>query len=144
MRDLSPSPLDITNAKFASNATMLRKSSASPPATCTLFQLLPKSVESRITPFEPQALAAMCSVPSESTRPAALTPRKFVSILLVCTDHDTPPAAANAALSLATRHLGATPAASASTPTRLIPMINMRIRMPRILTTFYLLLSSEF
>src|ERR1700731_2610167 len=89
MRDLSPSPLDITKALLASNATMPRKSRASPPATCTRFQVLPKSVERKIPPFEPQAHTAICSVPSESTDPAALTPRKFVSIPLVCTDQDT-------------------------------------------------------
>src|ERR1700688_734021 len=100
MRDLSPSPLDITKALLASNATTLLKSSASPPTTCTRFQLLPKSVDSRITPFDPQAHTAMCSVPSESRDPAALTPRKFVSIPLVCTDHDTTSAAAKVALSL--------------------------------------------
>src|ERR1700692_1991534 len=98
MRDLSPSPLDITKALFASKATMPRKSSASPPATCTRFQFLRKSVERKIPPSEPQAHTAMCSVPSESTDPAALTPRKFVSIPLVCTDHDTPSAAAQVAL----------------------------------------------
>src|SRR6202453_5410690 len=92
MRDLSPSPLDITSAVLASNATMLRKSSASPPATCRRFQVLPSSLEKRITPFEPQAHTTTCC-PVESGLSSALAPRKLVSIPLVCTDHDTPSAA---------------------------------------------------
>src|ERR1700683_261757 len=89
MRDLSPSPLDITRAVFASMATMLRKSRASPPATCRRFHVLPRSLEKRITPFEPHAHTTTCC-PVESGLSAALTPRKLVSIPLACTDHDTP------------------------------------------------------
>src|SRR5580704_16089661 len=102
MRDLSPSPLDITSAVFASTATMPRKSRVSPPATCRRFQDLPSSLEKRITPFEPQTHTTMgcglCASGPANTdatpaASAALTPRRLVSIPLVCTDQWTSSAA---------------------------------------------------
>jgi hypothetical protein len=139
MRDLSPSPLDITKAVFASKATMLRKSSESPPVTCRRFQLLPRSFEKRITPFEPQAQTTTCS-PVESGLSAALTPRKLVSIPLVCTDQWTSLAEftsrgwvwssllselKHGALAVALHNIAATAV-----------KVSVRMRMPRILTIF--------
>src|SRR5580700_4026629 len=66
---------------------MLRKSSPSPPATCNCVQVFPRSTERRITPFEPEAHTARLS---GSCKYAALTPRRFVSNPLVCTDHQEP------------------------------------------------------
>src|ERR1700683_4403997 len=117
MRDLSPSPLDITRAAFASNATMLRKSRASPPATCSRFQLLPRSLEKRITPFEPHAHTTTCW-PVESGLSAALMPRKLVgSSLLGALNHGAP--------AVALHNIAATAV-----------KVSVRMRIPRILTIF--------
>src|ERR1700677_259330 len=140
MRDLSPSPLDITSAVLASNATMLRKSSASPPATCRRFQVLPSSLEKRITPLEPQAQTTICCSPAESVLPAALTPRKLVSIPLVCTDHDTPSAAFTPRALVGSSLLGAlshgAPAVALHNIASTAAQVRMKMRMPRILTMF--------
>src|ERR1700677_81883 len=137
MRDLSPSPLDITSAVLASNATMLRKSSASPPATCRRFQVLPSSLEKRITPFEPQAHTTTCC-PVESGLSSALTPRKLVSIPLVCTDHDTPSAAFTPRALVGSSLLGAlshgAPAVALHNIANTAVQVRMKTRMPRILT----------
>src|SRR6202034_1848608 len=89
MRDWSPLPLDITYARFASKATMLRKSSESPSATWRRFQVLPRSLEKSMTPLEPLAHTVMWSAPFASTVFAAVMPRRLVSIPLVCTDQLT-------------------------------------------------------
>src|ERR1700683_3632815 len=68
---------------------MPRKSSESPPETCRRFQFLARSLEKRITPLEPLAHTAMCSAPVASTEPAALMPRRLVSMPVVCTDQLT-------------------------------------------------------
>src|SRR5580693_8965332 len=68
---------------------MLRKSSESPPETCRRFQLLPRSLEKRTTPLEPLAHTAICSAPSAPTEPAALMPRRLVSMPVLCTDQET-------------------------------------------------------
>src|SRR5215470_7590569 len=87
MRDLSPSPLDMTYAVLASNATMPRKSSASPSATCRRCQVLPSSSDFRITPFEPEAQTTTTGALFSSGLMAMLMPRKLVSMPLVCTFH---------------------------------------------------------
>src|SRR5207302_5419068 len=87
MRDFSPSPLDITYAVVALKATIPRKSSASPPVTCRRFQVSPSSVDFRITPFEPEAHTTHAETPFALDAGATLTPRRFVSIPLVCTFH---------------------------------------------------------
>src|SRR5271163_1272395 len=138
MRDFSPSPLDITSAVFASNATMLRKSSASPPATCSRFQVLPRSLEKRITPLEPQAHTTTCwSVASGLS--AALTPRRLVSIPLVCTDRTslgafTSRALVRSSLPGALKH-GAPAVAPHNIPTTAV-QVRTKMRIPRILTIF--------
>src|SRR5271155_38049 len=67
---------------------MPRKSSASPPATCTLFHVFPLSVVFRIAPFDPQTQATACLGPGACFVRAILTPRKFVSTPVDCWDHN--------------------------------------------------------
>src|ERR1700693_1839355 len=67
---------------------MLRKSSLSPPATESRFQVAPLSFDCRITPLDPEAQITGAEPPGPGPENVAmLTPRKFVSIPLVCTDH---------------------------------------------------------
>src|SRR5260370_38030760 len=93
MRDLLPSPLDTAYAVSPLKATMPRNSSGPPPATRNLSHVSPLLIDFRMTPFEPDAHTTR-------TRTArgfgtALTPRKFVSIPLVCTFHHCPCAQAS-------------------------------------------------
>src|ERR1700691_6290364 len=64
---------------------MLRKSSVSPPATCSRVHSLPVRGDLKITPLEPEAQTTEVGAPLESEKCATLTPRKFVSIPDVCT-----------------------------------------------------------
>src|SRR5579859_6779985 len=86
MRDFSPLPMEIAYAMFASSPAIPRKSSASPPATCSRFHVLPLSSERRITPLEPEAQTAIVPSPSGETS-TALTARRLVSMPLVWTVH---------------------------------------------------------
>src|SRR5208282_2320944 len=87
MRDLSPGPMESTYATRSSIAAMPRKSRVSAPCTWRRFQLFPASVERRMTPFDPETHTTGVSLAFGSEEYAALTPRRFVSVPLVCTVH---------------------------------------------------------
>src|SRR5580658_3041676 len=66
---------------------MLRKSSVSPPCTPSLCHVLPTSFDCKITPFDPEAQITGAGAWWGSPNSATLTPRKFVSMPLVCRVH---------------------------------------------------------
>src|SRR5256886_4845705 len=72
---------------FALHPAIPRRSSASPTVTWSRFHVSPSTTDLRITPFEPDAQTTDPGTPLASGVSATLTPRRLVSIPLVCSFH---------------------------------------------------------